>query len=179
VRVLVVTGGFTLSAGLVELARIRGVSVIQSPFDTLNTVLRIRSAQFIDPVVEREFVTAAELDVRFDYAGPARGLGELYFQAPGWPFSVGNKRKAHEWLERAITLAPEYPGNHLNLAEAQWQWRETDAFATTMKNLESQWPSAKTNFTGEAWEPCWADWNARRTALRSEFQKKFKTVPGS
>jgi len=57
VRVLVVTGGFTLSAGLVELARIRGVSVIQSPFDTLNTVLRIRSAQFIDPVVEREFVT--------------------------------------------------------------------------------------------------------------------------
>jgi manganese-dependent inorganic pyrophosphatase len=57
VRVLVVTGGFTLSSGLVELARIRGVSVIQSPFDTLNTVLRIRSAQFIDPVVEREFVT--------------------------------------------------------------------------------------------------------------------------
>jgi manganese-dependent inorganic pyrophosphatase len=57
VRVLVVTGGFTLSAGLVELARIRGVSVIQSSFDTLNTVLRIRSAQFIDPVVEREFVT--------------------------------------------------------------------------------------------------------------------------
>jgi manganese-dependent inorganic pyrophosphatase len=41
----------------VELARIRGVSVIQSSFDTLNTVLRIRSAQFIDPVVEREFVT--------------------------------------------------------------------------------------------------------------------------
>jgi tetratricopeptide (TPR) repeat protein len=129
--------------------------------------------------VEREFVTAAQLDVRFDYAGPARGLGELYFQAPGWPFSVGNKRKANEWLERAVTLAPEYPGNHLNLAEAQWQWRETDAFQTTMKNLESRWPSAKTNFTGAAWELCWADWNAQRTALQSKFQKTFKRVPES
>ncbi|MFM8735782.1 MAG: putative manganese-dependent inorganic diphosphatase [Pirellulales bacterium] len=57
VRVLVVTGGFTLSSGLVELAKLHGVSVIHSPFDTLNTVLRIRSAQFIDPVVERDVVT--------------------------------------------------------------------------------------------------------------------------
>ena len=57
VRVLVITGGFTLSSGLVELARLRGVSVITSPFDTLNTVLRIRSAQFIDPVVARDVVT--------------------------------------------------------------------------------------------------------------------------
>ncbi len=57
VRVLVITGGFTLSAGLVELAKLRGVSVITSPFDTLNTVLRIRSAQFIDSVVDRDVVT--------------------------------------------------------------------------------------------------------------------------
>lgn len=57
VRVLVVTGGFTLSSGLMELAKIRGVSVLISPYDTINTVLRIRSAQFIDPVVNRDFVT--------------------------------------------------------------------------------------------------------------------------
>ena len=57
VRVLVITGGFTLSSGLVELAKLRGVSVITSPFDTLNTVLRIRSAQFIDSVVDRDVVT--------------------------------------------------------------------------------------------------------------------------
>ncbi|MFM8705728.1 MAG: DRTGG domain-containing protein, partial [Planctomycetia bacterium] len=37
VRALVITGGFSLSAGLVELAKIRNVSVILSPFDTLNT----------------------------------------------------------------------------------------------------------------------------------------------
>jgi len=57
VRALVITGNFKISAGLVELARLRNVSVIQSPFDTLNTVLRIRSAQFIDPVVQTDVVT--------------------------------------------------------------------------------------------------------------------------
>ena len=72
VRVLVVTGGFTLSPGLIELAKIRGVSVIMSPFDTINTVLRIRSAQFIDPVVNRDFVT---IDGKASLA-EARGIVE-------------------------------------------------------------------------------------------------------
>jgi manganese-dependent inorganic pyrophosphatase len=43
VRALVLTGGFTLSPGLVELAKIRGVSVSSSPFDTVNTTLRMKS----------------------------------------------------------------------------------------------------------------------------------------
>jgi len=57
VRALVLTGGFSLSPGLVELARIRNVSVIISPFDTVNTTLRLKSSQFIDPVVDVQFVT--------------------------------------------------------------------------------------------------------------------------
>jgi len=57
VRALVLTGGFKLSSGLVELAKIRRVSVIISPFDTLNTTLRIKSSQFIDPVVDTDVVT--------------------------------------------------------------------------------------------------------------------------
>ena len=57
VRLLVITGGFSLSAGLVELAKIRNVSVILSPFDTLNTALRIKSSQFIDPVVDTDVIT--------------------------------------------------------------------------------------------------------------------------
>ena len=38
---------------VVEIAKAKGVSVISSPFDTVNTTLRIKSSQFIDPVVER------------------------------------------------------------------------------------------------------------------------------
>ena len=57
VRGLVITGGFDLSPGLAELARARGVSVLLSPFDTVNTTTRIRSSQFIDPAVDRQVVT--------------------------------------------------------------------------------------------------------------------------
>ena len=57
VRVLVITGGFDLSPGLAELAKARGVSVLLSPFDTVNTTTRIRSSQFIDPAVDRQVVT--------------------------------------------------------------------------------------------------------------------------
>jgi len=115
--------------------------------------------------------------VRFDYAGPARTLGELYFQAPGWPLSVGSKHKAREWFERAAALAPEHPENLLNLAEAQLKWHQHETLEATMKKLESIWPAARTNFTGEAWERSWLDWNARRAAARTEFQKIFKHAP--
>jgi manganese-dependent inorganic pyrophosphatase len=57
VRALVITGGFKVSSGLVELAKARGVSVILSPFDTVNTTLRLKSSQFIDAVVARDVVT--------------------------------------------------------------------------------------------------------------------------
>jgi hypothetical protein len=57
----------------------------------------------------------------------AQCLGELYFQAPGWPLSVGSKHKAREWLERAVKLAPDYPENHLNLMEARLKWNDRPA----------------------------------------------------
>jgi len=56
VRALVVTGGYELSSGLVELAKSRGVAVIQSPHDTATTTMRIKSSQFIDSAVDTEFV---------------------------------------------------------------------------------------------------------------------------
>ena len=128
--------------------------------------------------VEHEFKTAAELDVHFDHAGPARTLGELYFQAPGWPLSVGSKHKAHEWLERAAALAPDYPENLLNLAEAQLKWRQLEACETTLKNLEARWPAARTNYAGVTWEADWQDWNTRRAALQADFQKVHRHAPG-
>lgn len=57
VRALVLTGGFKLSKGLVELAKARDVSVILSSFDTVNTTLRLKSSQFIDPVVNADVLT--------------------------------------------------------------------------------------------------------------------------
>jgi hypothetical protein len=122
--------------------------------------------------VEREFTTATELDVRYDFAGPARNLGELYFQAPAWPLSVGSKKKAREWLERAAALAPEYPENLLCLAEAQLQWGKPDEAAVSLRLLAANWHAAETNLTGEAREKDWREWTARRVAATAEWRRQ-------
>ena len=116
--------------------------------------------------VEREFKSAAELDEQYDHAGPARNLGELYFQAPGWPLSVGSKHKAHEWLERAVKLAPDYPENHLNLIEARVKWNERTGAQRELKTLDALWPDAQKVLAGEAWERSWTEWSTRRDAVR-------------
>ena len=123
--------------------------------------------------VEREFKAAADLDVGFDFAGPARNLGELYFQAPGWPLSVGNKRKAKEWLDRAVAVAPGYPENQLNILEAQLKWRQREEAEKTLKVLALLWPVARKQFTGESREKDWVDWSARRAELRTEFHRLY------
>jgi hypothetical protein len=121
--------------------------------------------------IENEFKTAADLDKSFDYAGPERCLGLLYRDAPGWPFSIGSKRKARDFLEQAAKLAPDDPENHLNLAESYLQWHESDNAKSELKTLDALWPSAQTNFTGEAWERSWDDWAARRDAARKKLDE--------
>ena len=121
--------------------------------------------------MEREFKTADDLDEHFSYAGPARCLGLLYRDAPGWPVSIGSRHKAREWLEQAVKLAPDYPENRLNLAESCWQWKDREAAGNELKTLDALWPSAQTNFTGEAWERSWNDWSTRREVVRKNLKE--------
>jgi tetratricopeptide (TPR) repeat protein len=123
--------------------------------------------------IEREFKTAAGLDGHFDYAGPARSLGLLYRDAPDWPFSIGSKRRARDFLERAVKLAPDYPENHLNLVESYLQWHDQISANRELGVLDMLWPGARTNFVGEAWERSWDDWSARRDAAR----KRLSEIP--
>jgi hypothetical protein len=118
--------------------------------------------------IEREFKAAAELDARFDYAGPERNLGKLYHDAPGWPISVGNKRTSRYYSEQAIRLVPDYPGNRLNLVESYLQWNDREAAERELKALDAIWPVAQTNLTGERWEQSWGDWSVRREAARKK-----------
>ncbi len=57
VRVLVVTGGYQLSPGLLQLAQLNKVTVITCPFDTATTTMRIKSARRIDSAVQTDCVT--------------------------------------------------------------------------------------------------------------------------
>jgi tetratricopeptide (TPR) repeat protein len=124
--------------------------------------------------IEHEFKTAEELDERVDYAGPLRGLGLLYRDAPGWPISIGNRRKAREYLERAVAVAPNYPENEMNLVESHILWHQAAEAETAWRKLAALWPAARTNLTGTAWEAIWADWIKRREAAKADFLKVFK-----
>ena len=120
--------------------------------------------------MEREFKKADDLDEHFDQAGPARCLGLLYRDAPGWPTSIGSRRKAREWLERAVKLAPEDPENLLNLAESRLKWSDRPGAESALQALDALWPNAQTKLAGEAWERYWYDWSARRVATRLQIQ---------
>jgi hypothetical protein len=118
--------------------------------------------------MEREFKIALDLDEHFDYAGAERNLGLLYLEAP--PFaSIGNKRKAKDFLERALKRAPDFPENHMNLVEAYLQWDDAAHAKTELAGLDALWPKAQTNFAGQAWEIDWTDWIARRDTARKKL----------
>jgi tetratricopeptide (TPR) repeat protein len=121
--------------------------------------------------MEREFKTAQILDAQFDFAGPERNLGLLYRDAPGWPASIGSERKAKNYLEQAEKLAPDYPENHLNLAESFLEWHESATAKQELDALDALWPKAQKKFTGEKWEQSWDDWTTRRAAARKKFEE--------
>ncbi len=57
VRALVITGGYELSSGLLQLAQARGVAVIVSPYDTATTTMRIKAARAIKDCIDRQFMS--------------------------------------------------------------------------------------------------------------------------
>ncbi|MCC7337038.1 MAG: putative manganese-dependent inorganic diphosphatase [Pirellulaceae bacterium] len=57
VRVLVVTGGYELSPGLLQLAKLNSVTVICSGYDTATTTMRIKSARRIDSAIQVDCMT--------------------------------------------------------------------------------------------------------------------------
>ena len=62
VRVMVVTGGYSLSPGLLQLAKANNVTVITSPFDTATTTMRIKTARQIEAAIDRDVLTLHSKD---------------------------------------------------------------------------------------------------------------------
>ena len=118
--------------------------------------------------MEREFKTASQLDQDLDHAGPERNLGLLYLNAPSIG-SIGNRKKARYYLQQAVHLAPDFPENRLNLAEACLQWHEYHTAQHQLDELEKALPRAHKQFTGEKWTACWWDWNKRIEAIKQKL----------
>jgi tetratricopeptide (TPR) repeat protein len=138
----------------------------------LGQLARTQTIEALHTVEEMEhaFKRALELDVGFDYAGPDRSLGLLYLQAPGWPVSIGDRRKARRHLEHAVKQSPDYPDNRLCLIEAYLKWNEISAAINQMRALEELCPRATNQFAGDQWEPAWADWNSRLELARKRLK---------
>lgn len=145
-------GHYYLGLNLGQLARV----------ETLGALRLVRQ-------MEREFKTAASLDRSLDDGGPERTLGLLYRDAPGWPVSIGSRRKALDWLNQAEKVAPACPENHLNLLESYLQWHNRPAAEQELRELDAIWPAARTNLAGPQWDRDWADWSTRRDDARKRL----------
>jgi tetratricopeptide (TPR) repeat protein len=149
---------YYLGMNLGQLARTRGLSA-----------LRIVSQ------MQRVFTRARDLEAQLDWAGPDRNLGLLYRDAPSIA-SIGSRSKAREHLKRAVELAPQYPENRLNLVETYLSWGEPNSAQREFAALEAVWPSARTNFVGEAWAASWADWEPRLKKLKKKIEVPLKSL---
>src|SRR3569623_1327083 len=50
---------------------------------------------------------AAKIDDHAVDAGAYTVLGVLYYKVPGWPIGFGNNKKARQYLDRALAIAPD------------------------------------------------------------------------
>lgn len=119
--------------------------------------------------MEMEFQTALNLDKQIDFGGPARSLGLLYRDAPGWPMSIGSKRKAQTYLQQALQIAPNFPENLLVVIESDLKWGDRTDAQKQLDALDALWPKAQKNLTGENRERDWADWTTRRDNAKKKL----------
>jgi tetratricopeptide (TPR) repeat protein len=98
-----------------------------------------------------------------DHSGPDRVLAQIYLNAPPWPTSVGDVEEAVERLENACDQNPEYPENHLTLAEAYIKARK---YRDVRKHLERVLKA----------EPA-PDWAAELPRLKERAEELLKKLP--
>ena len=72
--------------------------------------------------IERRMTALIEAGADVAHGGPQRVYGVLLMRAPGPPTSIGSLRNARRQLEAAVETAPDWPENHLYLAEWELAW---------------------------------------------------------
>lgn len=101
-RALVVTGGYQLSSGLLQLAEARGVTVINSPYDTATTTMRIKAAHLIDSVINPEFM---KLPARM----PVANARQQVYRSPQMVFPVVDGNRLVGVISKSDLVHPPRP----------------------------------------------------------------------
>lgn len=87
------------------------------------------------PRILEELKRALGLDETYDQAGAHRVLGRIYYEAPGWPLSVGDMQKSLQHLKAAVRLAPGNSTNHLYLAQTLLRLSDNLAAAQELEQV--------------------------------------------
>ena len=101
-RALVVTCGYQLSSGLLQLAEARGVTVINSPYDTATTTMRIKAAHLIDSVINPEFM---KLPARM----PVANARQQVYRSPQMVFPVVEGNRLVGVISKSDLVHPPRP----------------------------------------------------------------------
>ena len=87
------------------------------------------------PKIMDELKRVLALDQTYDEAGAHRVIGRIYFEAPSWPISVGDKKRSLTHLTTAVRLAPNNSTNHLYLAETMLDMRKRDEARAELRKV--------------------------------------------
>jgi tetratricopeptide (TPR) repeat protein len=143
---------YYLAMNLGQLARSKGLSALK--------IIR---------EMEEAFQTVIKLDPSFDYAGPHRTLGILYRDTPGWPTSIGSRKKAREHMEKALNLCPDYPGNHIVYLTTLLEWGEKDTVQKKLPATENVLQAARSKLTGDLWALSWEEWQQSWQTIKAKI----------
>ena len=115
--------------------------------------------------------TVIKLDPKYDHGGAYRILGQIYTKLPqttGRPDSVTRDLdKAENYLRQAVRIAPDYPENHLFLAEALFEkekYAEAQSELTEAQELAPRWKQDKSQ----------NEWTLSMRDLSKKIDKKTK-----
>lgn len=78
-RALVITGGFDLEPELLDLARVRGTTVIRTRHETATTTLLIKTARKITGAMQERFLAFGEKTLVRQIVGAVRGSSQTLF----------------------------------------------------------------------------------------------------
>src|SRR5690606_9445160 len=92
----------------------------------------LQSLFMVDDIM-RAVQRTLELDP--EHGGAHLVASQVYRKAPGWPLSVGDRKKALEHALEAVRLSPGETTRVLNLAEAYLNDRQRDKAIETLRQV--------------------------------------------
>lgn len=128
--------------------------------------------------MERLFQRALMLNPKVDRWGPDRCLGLLYWEAPGWPASVGHRGKARRHLAAALEGGAGYPENWVCSLEAAMDWGDWGQVRRLDEKYRKREDEMRRELAGKAWEWAWFEWERRLRVVRDKIAERERKRNG-